>query len=105
MTDPGGNTSDYLGTAVASVGDVNGDGTADVAAAAPYDDEGAFSNNGSVSIFSGANCAFIRKLVDPAGVSSYPLAIGRASDPEALAGICDVNGEGTGDIRTRRPAP
>ncbi len=90
-TDPGGASSDYLGSAVAGLGDVNGDGTPDLAAGAIYDDEASVSNRGSVVLFSGANGSVIRKLTDPLGAASDELG-------SAVAAAGDLNRDGTPDV-------
>ena len=98
MIDPGGATSDYLGWSVAVIGDVSGDGTPDVIAASPYDDENTFSNSGSVSVFSGANCAFVRKCSDPGSASSTYLGYGANTYGGAIAGMPDLDGDGKPEI-------
>nr|MCU0225588.1 MopE-related protein [Acidobacteriota bacterium] len=91
LTDNGGATSDYLGSAVAGAGDVNGDGTPDVAAGAPYDDTAGGTNAGSVVLFSGANGSVILKLADPLGANADLLG-------GAIAAVGDLNHDGTADI-------
>lgn len=95
MTDPAGAFGDNLGTNVAGVGDVTGDGVPDIAASAPLDDEPGLLNVGSVIIFDGATCAFFRKLIDPGALFNDRLgnSIGAVDDltgdglPEILAGM------------------
>jgi hypothetical protein len=89
-TDSSPGASDFLGFAIAGVGDVNGDGTRDFAVGAYLDDSPNF-DAGSVIVFSGANCAQIRKLTDPAGVNSDQA--GRSVDA-----IGDITGDGTSEI-------
>ena len=74
-TDPGGVSSDQLGFSVAGVGDVTGpsggarDGIPDFVAGVPLDDDMG-SSSGSVVVFSGSDCSFARKLVDPNGATN-----------------------------------
>ena len=65
MTDPTGDVDDYLGTSVASIGDVTFDGFPDIAAGAMLDNTAQGNDTGSVVIFSGADGSFVRKLTDP----------------------------------------
>ncbi|NIS29220.1 MAG: hypothetical protein GWO04_04305, partial [Actinobacteria bacterium] len=55
LTDPDGRQSDWLGTSVAGIGDVNFDGVADIAAGALFDDNLLGGDVGSVAVFSGAD--------------------------------------------------
>nr|MCU0254430.1 MopE-related protein [Acidobacteriota bacterium] len=91
LVDTGGASSDYLGAAVAGIGDVDHDGTPDLAAGAYYDDTGSATDAGSVVLFSGGSGAVIRRLTDPLGASSDHLG-----GAVALAG--DLNRDGTPDI-------
>ncbi len=91
LTDTGGANNDNLGSAVAGIGDVNGDGTPDVAAGAYRDDTTGGTDAGSVVLFSGSNGALIRKLSDPLGAASDQLG-----GAVTLAG--DLNHDGTPDI-------
>jgi Putative metal-binding motif/FG-GAP-like repeat/FG-GAP repeat len=81
---------DGFGTSVLGLPDITGDGIADIAAGAIYDDTQAGDQSGSVSLFSGADGSFVRKLIDPAG-SSFR---GIGAD---LAGA-DFDGDGLVDI-------
>ncbi|UCF66841.1 MAG: FG-GAP repeat protein, partial [Acidobacteriota bacterium] len=90
-TDPEGANSDYLGESVAAVGDIDGDGTTDFAAGANADSTSYASYAGSVSVFSGADCSRIIKLVDPEAEYDDELGI-------SVAGLGDINGDGTPDV-------
>ncbi len=67
LADPEAASNDYLGSSVAGPGDVNRDGTPDIASGAQRDDTAAGSDSGSVVVFSGANGAVLYKTFDPGG--------------------------------------
>ena len=81
----GGSAGAHLGTALASIGDLNGDGHLDLAAGAPGADR--------VLLLSGANGSLLRALTGPAGS-----AFGRA-----LAPAGDLDGDGAGDVLVGAP--
>lgn len=94
-----GSSGDNCGTAVASLGDVDGDGTGDYAVGFPGHDSGFFPfqtlDRGKVVVYSGATGAVIWTLLGPqAGC--------RAGD--ALAGAGDVNADGRADILVGAPS-
>lgn len=91
----GGQGSAYLGTSVAGIGDVNGDGYADVAAGAPGVDFGP-TNAGRMDIYFGAAGASFNQVVD---LSMYGTA---ANDRlgSSIAGVGDVNADGFADVLT-----
>ena len=84
----GESSSDYFGHSVASAGDVNGDGYADVIVGA-YGDGNNGSDSGSARIFSGAN-----------GSTLYTFSGDSANDRfgYSVAGAGDVNGDGKADV-------
>jgi len=92
-TDPMGAASDWLGGAVANVGDIDGDTIDDIAAGVSLDDDSG-SQSGSVVLFSGADGSFIRKLT--AGSTSDNLGT-------SVAAIGDVNGDTVPDIAAGAP--
>ena len=88
---PSGQAAAYLGTSVAGVGDVNGDGFADIAGGAPgYD--GTTANDGALFVYFGG-------LPFDQGVDSRPLG-GQTSARlgNSIAAAGDVNGDGYADV-------
>jgi hypothetical protein len=90
LVDPAALTSDAMGRGVAGVGDVTGDGTPDIAVGGRTDD-GAGQASGSVQIYDGATCAWVRELKDPAAAPSDFFG-------DAIASIGDVTGDTVPDI-------
>ena len=89
FTTPNPQTTARFGARVA-VGDVNGDGKADIVVGAPYENVGPNSQQGRVYVFSGANGSLLYTLTSPnpeaGGFFGYSVAVG------------DVNGDGKDDI-------
>jgi hypothetical protein len=75
---------DQFGSAVAGVGDVNHDGTADFAVGAPFADAGG-QDAGSVQVFSGRDGALLHTWNGPAAGSRFGAAIAGAGDLDADA--------------------
>lgn len=90
-TEPGA----LLGTHVASAGDVNGDGVADVIASALYADPGGRSDAGSVYVFSGANLSDTLFRMDGPASSDYM--------GWTVAGGVDWNADGIPDFACGAP--
>ena len=90
LTDPAGAVSDDFGTAVAGAGDVDMDGTPDIAVGSP-DNDGPGSNRGSVFVFSGDDFQLIHELTDPAGEDNDRVGT-------AIVGPGDLNDDGHADI-------
>ncbi|MCC6659384.1 MAG: FG-GAP repeat protein [Phycisphaerales bacterium] len=87
----------YFGAAVAGLGDVNGDGNADVAVGAPGEGSGGDpAARGRVYVYSGLNGAQIRMLWSP---NQRP--DGRFG--AAVASVPDTDGDGVNDILVGAP--
>jgi hypothetical protein len=89
----------YFGYAVASAGDVNADGYADVAVGAPYFDNGE-TNEGRVFVYHGSSSGL------PAGASPSWTAESNQTGAQfgyVLAPAGDVNGDGYGDLLVATP--
>ncbi|ANM31706.1 hypothetical protein ABI59_22320 [Acidobacteria bacterium Mor1] len=95
MIDPNGSNGDQLGSALAAVGDLTGDGIADLVAGTEFEDSGA-SNGGAALVFSGADCAFVRKVTDPDAQNLDRLG-------SSIAGLGDLNGDGFEDFAAGAP--
>lgn len=95
----GAANDDNLGHSVASAGDVNGDGLADVIVGAPEADPGAISRAGQVYIVFGKADT---TAVDPSSLGSGGFAINGTTVNEqagiAVSGAGDVNGDGLNDV-------
>ncbi|HEX5009793.1 MAG TPA: integrin alpha [Planctomycetota bacterium] len=89
-----GDAGDEFGTAVASVGDVDGDGVPDAVMSAPGDDCIGYAEGGSLWLFSGADAHELWHL-NGADVG--------ANLGVALAGPGDVDGNGVPDILVGSP--
>ena len=90
---------DRSGTSVAGVGDVNGDGRADIAVGAPFTDRIAFNDAGSVYVIFGS--AAPGKLdLETLGAAGYRIDgdQGSAFLGSSVAAAGDVNGDGRADI-------
>jgi hypothetical protein len=88
----GENAGDNAGYSVATAGDVNGDGYADVIVGAPYDD-GPYTDTGRVSVYLGSASG-------PATTASWQV-VGDQQDAHFGASVStagDVNGDGYADV-------
>lgn len=98
---PNPDYSNAFGTAVAGLGDVNGDGRGDLAVSAPNETFrlNDLSAPGRVYVFSGATGGAIREVVVPEVTVSNPgLGFGKA-----LAAVPDVDGDGVDDLAIGAP--
>lgn len=93
------NDQDQFGSAIANIGDVNGDGVTDLAVGSPYSDDGG-SNRGAVWILfmnSNGTVNFQQKISATEGTFS-----GVLQDEDrfgsAVAGLRDLDGDGVRDI-------
>lgn len=78
----------YFGFSVAGVGDVNGDGRADFAVGAPYEEPGGQTSAGSAYIYSGMDGGLLRRIDgDMSNLVGY-----------SVAGAGDINQDGKDDV-------
>ncbi|HZE88506.1 MAG TPA: MopE-related protein, partial [Verrucomicrobiae bacterium] len=96
VTDPSDEAGEAFGSAVAAIGDVNGDGKEDFAVGAPNRDSSAITNSGAVFLFSGANGALIAVYADSTPGARDQLGF-------AIASVADVNGDGKKEILAGAP--
>ena len=90
----GTETLQKLGTAVAFVGDVDGDGVADVLVGAPRSDVAAGADGGSAFLHSGANGSLIRRFDGSAAGARLGTS---------LVGLDDLDGDGVDDLALGAP--
>jgi hypothetical protein len=82
----------YFGQSVATIGDLDGDGTDDLAVGAPGETSGGALSNGRVYLVSGATGAVLREL------AGQPDADGAAQFGEVVAAVGDLDGDGVPDV-------
>jgi uncharacterized repeat protein (TIGR01451 family) len=102
IDDPGAQKGALFGFAVTGLGDVNGDGTGDVAVGAP--------GAGKVYVFSGADLSLVRQIGDPDDLTKTQCEPSQAEPSPcnfgyAVADVGDVNGDGTDDLAVGAPGP
>ncbi len=90
-TDPAGASGDRLGESLAPIGDLDGDGTADLLAGAARRNTSAGSDAGQVVVFSTASGSVIRRVDDPGGAAGDWLGW-------SLAAVHDMDGDGVEEI-------
>ena len=96
------NNHSAFGTSVAGVGDLNGDGFADVVVGAPYQNDGQ-QNPGAIYVFLGSATGIV---ATDAGMAAAKLESGSLNSwvGWSEAGAGDVNGDGYDDLDRRRTA-
>lgn len=96
--EPANNAGALFGSSVASAGDVNGDGYADVIIGAPRWDDGTFTDEGRAYVYHGSSSGLSTSAawtVDPADQTS-------AYFGSAVSGG-DINGDGYSDVAATAP--
>ncbi len=89
---------DRFGVSVASIGDINGDGTPDIAVGAEDDDSGG-TNRGAVHILLMNNGGTVKRTVEINSATPRGPALSNYDRFGAsIASIGDINGDGTPDI-------
>ncbi|MGH8567417.1 MAG: VCBS repeat-containing protein, partial [Gammaproteobacteria bacterium] len=83
-------------SAVAGVGDVNGDGVPDLLVGAGFSAVGGNAGQGRAFVFSGADASLLRTL-------DLPTPQGFSGLGSAVAGAGDVNGDGVPDLLAGAP--
>jgi hypothetical protein len=91
LDDPTPQLGAIFGHAMSGLGDVDGDGVADLLIGAPQQNVGANRSQGQVFVFSGASGLLLRSLDDPTPQAD-------ASFGSAVAGMGDVDGDGVADL-------
>ena len=97
MSSPNGVADGRFGSAVAHVGDINGDDIPDVVVGAPGERTDVGNEVGRAYVFSGANGSLLHTLTSPSPQSS-----GRFG--ESVAGEIDINGDGMPDVLVGAPS-
>ena len=95
LTPTFGTPSGQFSRAVAAVPDVNGDGRPEVAVGAPGE-LSAGGGSGRVYVVDPARGALLRSVVSPSGSPSRSFGT-------SVAGTCDLNGDGAGDLAVGAP--
>ena len=100
----GADSGDSLGSAVASAGDVNGDGLADVIVGAPYHPENNNNPTGAAYVVFG-KATSARVKLDALSVKGFVIegGFGGHDAGYSVAGAGDVNGDGLADVIVGAP--
>ena len=92
------NNQDYFGRSIAYIGDLNGDGTSDIAVGADGDDAGGF-NRGAIHIMFMNTDGSVSQTVEINGnTTNGPTLNNQDYFGRSIAYIGDLNGDGTSDI-------
>ncbi|MDQ7007254.1 MAG: MopE-related protein [Acidobacteriota bacterium] len=91
-----GLASGKLGEAITMVGDLDEDGTADLAAGAPHSYHNGKARVGMVAVFSTARCSMVRALFDREAIEGDKLGT-------SVDSCGDINGDGVDDIVAGAP--
>lgn len=96
---------DAAGSALAAIGDVNGDGLADFLVGAPGNDVGGADAGAAYVVFGKAGTAGAGLGAVAAGIGGFRITGAAAGDRAgaALAGLGDVNGDGVPDMLVGSP--
>jgi len=96
LNNPSPQAGSRFGAAASSVGDVNGDGKADILVGAPFQDVGANADQGKAYVFSGSNGAVLFALNNPTAQMGSNFGA-------AVASGGDVNGDLVPDLLVGAP--
>ena len=91
---------DLAGWSVSGLGDINGDGRADIAIGAPLADGGGSRPGATYVIFGGAGGAGTLSLAGLDGTNGFRIKGGAANDAQgySVAAAGDINNDGIGDL-------
>ena len=97
------NSNDLFGYSIASIGDLNGDGTSDIIVGAPYDDA-AGSDTGAIHVmFMNSNGTISDTIEINNNTVNGPVLNSNDLFGYSIANIGDLNGDGTSDIIVGAP--
>ncbi len=93
------NIADLFGSSIANIGDLNGDGTSDIAVGATGDDSGSFGSSGAVHILLMNDDGSVERTIEiDSTTANGPDLSSSDSFGSSIANIGDLNGDGTSDI-------
>lgn len=100
----GQQTGDQFGSAVAGIGDIDGDGIGDFLIGAPFADSGSSSNAGSAFIYSGQRCSLLVQKFGTGAGDLFGLSVSKAGQidsdniPDYIIGAPYTFGSDNGSI-------